>query len=171
MSTRFLPYDWFKLIVLILLIALLILFPRCVPEGGVPSTESEVQPVESAMPATQADTATQAPTTTTEAASQESPSAIVECDGALPVRLSGVGVRAVVVNALIPLRASPEVSSNNILRGLPIGSVVEITSLPVCTPYLTGANNWWGVRTEDGSEGYTAEGSAINPVYYLQELP
>lgn len=136
-----------------------------------PGAGTEVQPADSAAPPATADTAVQTPTISTEVTPQESPSTAAECTGALPVRLSGVGVRAVVVNALIPLRASPEVGSNNILRGLPIGSVVEITSLPVCTPYLSGANNWWGVRTVDGSEGYAAEGSAINPIYYLQELP
>jgi len=82
-----------------------------------------------------------------------------------------VGVRAEVINALIPLRGSPEVGENNILKGLSKGTVVEIISLPICTPYLSGANNWWGVRTLDGKEGYAAEGSAINPIYYLEEIP
>jgi len=65
------------------------------------------------------------------------------------------------------LRAIPDVGRNNILRGLPKGSVVEIISLPVCTPFLTGTNSWWGVCAADGREGYAAEGSAINPIYYL----
>jgi hypothetical protein len=79
-------------------------------------------------------------------------------------------VKVRVVNALIPLRASPGVVENNILAALPIGTELEVIGLPVCTEYLSGANQWWGVRMQDGRTGYAAEGSAINPVYYLEEI-
>ena len=171
MNTRFLTYDWFKLIVLLLLISLLILLPRCIPDTNATVTQQATHPAVSAEPTLTTEAATQAPTAKTETTPPESTSDAVVCDNALPTRLSGVGARAEVVNALIPLRASPEVGRSNILKGLEKGSVVEIISLPVCVPYLTGANNWWGVRTSDGREGYAAEGSAINPIYYLQEIP
>jgi len=180
MNTRFLPYDWFKLIVLLLLIALLILLPRCIPDTNTIVAQQAAQPVDSAESTLTTDAAPQALATTTEtaesvtsteAAPQEVTSDVMECTNALPTRLSGVGARAEVVNAFIPLRDSPEVGRSNILKGMPEGTVVEIISLPVCTPYLTGANHWWGVRTADGRIGYAAEGSAINPIYYLQEIP
>lgn len=99
-----------------------------------------------------------------------SASGIYACEGANPVRIAGVGAKVVVVNALIPLRSSPEALGENIIRPLPMGTPLEVTSFPVCTPYLGGANQWWGVRTADGQSGWAAEASALSPIYYLQEL-
>jgi hypothetical protein len=95
---------------------------------------------------------------------------ITACEGANPARLTSVGSRARVVNALIPLRASPDAESDNYIILMPKGSTLEIVKLPVCTPFLSGANLWWGVRTEGGLEGWAAEASAISDVYYLQEI-
>jgi len=95
---------------------------------------------------------------------------IVECEGAKPARLTTVGSHIKVVNALIPLRSSPDAESANYVLSLPKGTTLEIVNLPVCTRFLGGANLWWGVRTESGIEGWAAEASAINDVYYLQEV-
>ena len=95
---------------------------------------------------------------------------IISCAGANPVRISGVGARVQVVNALIPLRSSPDATNSNYVKSLPEGALLEIISEPVCTPYLDGANQWWGVRTEDGVEGFAAEGSAASDLYYLKAI-
>jgi sugar lactone lactonase YvrE len=95
---------------------------------------------------------------------------IQTCEGANPSRISGIGAVARVINSLIPLRNSPNALEQNIITGLPIGSRLEITSKPLCIPYLEGANLWWGVKTSFGMNGYVAEGSAISPVYYLEEI-
>jgi len=108
-----------------------------------------------------------------EAADSEDTEAKAEpapCDGANPVRISDIGAKVRVVNALIPLRLSPDATSSNYVLSLPEGSVLEIISGPVCTPYLDGANQWWGVRTEEGVEGFAAEGSAVSDIYYLEEI-
>lgn len=92
------------------------------------------------------------------------------CPNALPVRITSSEIIASVVNADIPLRGSPEVAANIILL-MPVGTEVKIISEgPVCTDHLTGANNWWEVQTSDGFTGYAAEGSAINPIYYLEAV-
>lgn len=95
---------------------------------------------------------------------------ITACEGANPARLTSVGSKVRVVNALIPLRSSPDAKSANYMLSLPKGTTLEIVNLPVCTPYLGGANLWWGVRTESGLEGWAAEASAISDKYYLQEI-
>jgi len=84
--------------------------------------------------------------------------------------LTLVGSQVRVINALIPLRSSPDAESANYMLSLPKGTTLEIVNLPVCTPFLGGANLWWGVRTNSGSEGWAAEASAISDVYYLQEI-
>jgi len=95
---------------------------------------------------------------------------ITACEGANPARLTSVSSRVRVVNALIPLRSSPDAESENIMLSLPKGTTLEIVNLPVCTPLLGGANLWWGVRSESGLDGWAAEASAISDVYYLQEI-
>jgi hypothetical protein len=95
---------------------------------------------------------------------------IQTCEGANSPRISGVGKKVIVMNSLIPLRYSPSAFEANILQGLPVGTILEITSLPVCSPYLSGANYWWGVKTATGLTGFVAEGSAISSTYYLREL-
>jgi len=94
---------------------------------------------------------------------------IKTCDGANSVRLSGIGAKVIVVNSMIPLRYSPSALESNILQGLPVGTKLEIISLPICSPFLAGANYWWGVKTTTGITGFVAESSAISPIYYLQE--
>mgnify|MGYP001128390133 CR=1 FL=1 len=74
------------------------------------------------------------------------------------------------MNALIPLRSSPQAGANNILSDLPIDTVLEVVALPVCTEYLEGANLWWQVRLPNGLSGWAAEGSAISPTYYLEMI-
>lgn len=95
---------------------------------------------------------------------------ITACEGANPARLTSVGSQVRVVNALIPLRSSPDAESANYMLSLPEGTTLEIVNLPVCTHFLGGANLWWGVRTDSGLEGWAAEASAISDVYYLQEI-
>ena len=97
-------------------------------------------------------------------------SEIPACEGAKPARLTLIGSPIKVVNALIPLRSSPDAESANYMLSLPKGTHLEVVSLPVCTRFLSGANLWWGVRTESGLEGWAAEASAISDVYYLQEI-
>jgi predicted membrane-bound mannosyltransferase/DNA-binding beta-propeller fold protein YncE len=97
-------------------------------------------------------------------------SEIQTCEGANPSRISGIGAMARVINSLIPLRYSPNALEQNIITGLSIGTRLEITSDPLCIPYLGGANLWWGVKTSYGISGYVAEGSAISLVYYLEEI-
>ena len=95
---------------------------------------------------------------------------IIICEGANPTRLNALGSQVKVVNATIPLRSSPDANSVNIIQPLSEGMILKIIKSPVCTPLLSGANLWWGVRTEGGLEGWTAEASAITDVYYLQEV-
>ncbi|HEY60609.1 MAG TPA: SH3 domain-containing protein [Anaerolineae bacterium] len=93
---------------------------------------------------------------------------VPDCPKAKPARISATGVKVRVVNALIPLRSSPQAGLNNILRDLPIGTELEVIAMPVCTEYLDGANLWWQVRLLNGLSGWAAEGSAISPTYYLE---
>lgn len=95
---------------------------------------------------------------------------VMDCPGANPARISGVGAKVIVVNALIPLRSSPSALGLNIIQPLPAGTQLEVISLPTCVPFLNGANIWWGVRTEHGETGFAAESSAIGSVYYLEEV-
>jgi len=174
MMPKFIPYDRFKLAVTIFLILLLILV-RCSMDSdkaAVPAIEPTAQAiVETPEAEPEATTApTVKPTAAPAVESTAESTAETACIKALPVRISGVGAKVRVVNALIPLRAGPEVKDGNILAALPIGTELEVIGLPVCTDFLTGANQWWGVRMQDGRTGYAAEGSAINPVYYLEEI-
>ncbi len=105
------------------------------------------------------------------AAAVSAPSGIPDCPLAAAARISGVGARVRVTNALIPLRTRPSVPSSSFLGPLPIGTELEVVSLPVCEPYLEGANLWWQVRTLSGKTGWAAEASAKKPVfYYLQQI-
>lgn len=105
------------------------------------------------------------------AAAVSAPSGIPDCPFAAPARISGVGARVRVTNALIPLRTKPSVSSSSFLGPLPIGTELEVISMPVCEAYLEGANLWWQVRTLSGKVGWAAEASAIKPIfYYLEEI-
>jgi len=170
MMPKFIPYDRFKLAVTILLILLLIVV-RCsagTDKAAAPAVEPTAQPIVETQEAAPA--ATTAPTVEPTAGAATESTSETACTRALPMRISGTRVKVRVVNALIPLRAGPEVKDGNILAALPIGTELEVIGLPVCTDYLTGANQWWGVRMQDGRTGYAAEGSAINPVYYLEEI-
>lgn len=236
MGKRWIAYDWFKLIVLLILIALLLLVRGCSGHAGslpapvqdgsaqvdasataaadakaavdttatkaaadAAATEAKAsadaaatkaaadaaaaakaaadaaQPSATAEPAasnTGTEGAAQAPTADgTQAGAQNATAEQLSaaCEKALPVRLSGIDVQARVTNATLTLRSGPEVA-NNVLGFMPVGSEVEVSALPVCTPYLTGANNWWQVKTAAGAVGFAAEGSAVNPVYYLEEI-
>ncbi|MCD6577469.1 MAG: hypothetical protein J7K66_05600 [Anaerolineaceae bacterium] len=95
---------------------------------------------------------------------------MMACDGANPARLTSLGSTARVVNASIPLRSSPNVDPENSMLLMPKGSILEVIKLPVCTPFLSGANLWWGVRTKSGLEGWAAEASALSDIYYLEEI-
>jgi hypothetical protein len=95
---------------------------------------------------------------------------LLSCPLANPVRISGMGQKVRVINAVIPLRASPAVNSRNILMPLVQGTNLEVVGGPVCTPYLDGANVWWIVRAPDGLKGYAAEGSAASATYYLTPI-
>ena len=95
---------------------------------------------------------------------------IPDCPKANPPRLHSIGQTVTVVNALIPLRSSPDATSKNFLQPLPVSSILKVVALPVCTEYLDGANLWWGVETEEGNVGWAAEGSAISSVYYLEAI-
>lgn len=92
------------------------------------------------------------------------------CPGANQTRISGTGAKVRVTNALVPLRSSPNAIEQNILQKLQIGTRLEVISQPVCVPYLGGANLWWEVKTISGKTGFVAEGSAISPLYYLEEI-
>lgn len=93
-----------------------------------------------------------------------------DCEGAVPRKIDSIGATVRVVNALIPLRSEPNAETDNIVVPLPEGTLVKVVGKPVCTTYLDGANLWWYVRTEHGAEGYAAEGSAIDDIYYLEEI-
>ena len=92
------------------------------------------------------------------------------CPLANPTRISGKGIRVRVINAIIPLRASPAVLDDNFLGKLEPGVELVILDGPVCEPYLDGANLWWRVSDENGREGWVAEASAISQAYYLECL-
>ena len=97
-------------------------------------------------------------------------SVALPCEGANPMRITSVGDSVRVVNNLIPLRSSPDATSANIVRALPIGTELKVVSLPICTPFLDGANQWWEVQTQDGQTGWVAEGSAVGSTYYLETI-
>jgi hypothetical protein len=175
--------DIFKTIVLLILILLLFLFIRYYYNPGVqaglpaPTQQSSSLP---AVPAAVAPTMaavtavpTPAPVPTVLPANSSIPitSKIPDCPQAAPARISGVGARVKVVNALIPMRTRPAVPSSAFIMPLHVGSLLEIISLPVCESYLDGANLWWQVRALNGKTGWAAEASAIRPVlYYLAEI-
>ena len=95
---------------------------------------------------------------------------IVECPLANPSQISSEGKMIRVINAIIPLRSSPDATTLNFVTSLEQETQLEVIGEPVCTPYLEGANIWWPVRTPNGMEGYAAEGSAISDLYYLEEI-
>ena len=172
--------DIFKTIVLLYCIAFL--FFRFIygssQKSGVAISQSQpanqpVAPLES-VPTVAVDVqpaANEPVTSPPLAASVSAPSVISDCPLAAPSRISGVGARVRVTNAIIPLRTKPSVPSSSLRGLLPIGIELEVISLPVCEPYLEGANLWWQVRTLSGKTGWAAEASAIKPVfYYLQQM-
>ncbi len=199
MGTRFLAYDGFKLIVLLVLLALLLAFSRVsiqpleIPaaavqlseetppqeqladlaaEASAGSAQSEVEEGASEAQTQPEDETSEGSTAQPETQAQSAAAAELSaaCPKALPVQLSGTGIRARVVNVELPLRRSPQVA-DNILRMMPPGTQLDVIGLPICTEFLSGANNWWKVRLPDGSSGFAAEGSAIKPSYYLEEIP
>ena len=100
----------------------------------------------------------------------ETASEVPDCLGANPRRIISIGSTVRVINAQIPLRSAPEAAGDNIIASLPPGTLLEVIGAPVCTPFLEGANLWWFVRAQDGTEGYAAEGSALTDTYYLEEI-
>lgn len=171
--------DIFKTIVLLYLIAFLFfrIFYGISSQGGMtsPQTQPVNQPV--ATPeAAPASAGVVSPTAAEPAVGRpvsaaSAPAGIPDCPLAAPARISGLGARVKITNALIPLRNKPSVSSSSFLGPLPIGTVVEVVSMPMCEPYLEGANLWWQVRTLSGKTGWAAEASAIKPFfYYLEEI-
>jgi len=199
MGTRFLAYDGFKLIVLLVLLALLLVFSRgsiqlpeipaavaqlseetppqeqpaeFAAEASAGSVQSEVEEGASEAQTQPEDETSEVSTAQAETQAQSEAAAELSaaCPKALPVRLSGTGIRARVVNVDLPLRRSPQVA-DNIIRMMPPGTQLDVIGLPICTEFLSGANNWWKVRLPDGSSGFAAEGSAIRPSYYLEEIP
>ncbi len=172
--------DIFKTIVLLYCVAFI--FFRFIysisPQGGLAAPQSQLanQPVATieSVPTAAADVlpAVNEPVTSPPlAAAVSAPSGIPDCPLAAPARISGVGARVRVTNALIPLRTSPSVASSSFLGPLPIGTELEVVSIPICEPYLEGANLWWQVRTLSGKIGWAAEASAKIPgYYYLQQI-
>lgn len=172
--------DIFKTIVLLYCVAFI--FFRFIysisPQGGLAAPQSPpasqpaatlktvptIVPIPSPVPIESA-------AVTAAAAAIPAASAIPVCPLSAPARISGVGARVRVTNALIPLRSKPAVPSSSFLGPLPIGTELEVISLPVCEPYLEGANLWWQVRTLSGKTGWAAEASALKPAYYyLQQI-
>ena len=240
MRTKFIAYDWFKLIVLLFLILLLLMFKSCMGQsdtllavspfektevaadlnkenssdnfpdstemdeiketsgsshgdeskvGSEDGSEQEIighsdsssdadglespqsnQQVDGASGASESSTIDESQTQVGDENGQEATALSGLCPKALPARLAGSEIKASVVNADIPLRSSPEVAGN-IIYIMPIGTqITTVSEMPVCTEYLSGANNWWKIQTSDGSIGFAAEGSAINATYYLEEV-
>jgi len=95
---------------------------------------------------------------------------VFDCSSANPARIKSIDEMVRVINAEIPLRSTPDAVSENFIISLAQGDLLQVTDEPVCMPYLSGANLWWPVRTDDGIEGYAAEGSAISDLYYLQPV-
>jgi hypothetical protein len=172
MNGRARDLDFFKVIVMLVLIFLLFLFMRSC-RGTLPEdvninsvTKAADQPIGTTMPIP-----TTTPNAVTTTPSSTTTPGIKACPLAAPARIGGVGSRVRVTNALIPLRSKPAVSTSSYIKPLPIGSELEVLSLPVCEPYLSGANLWWQVRALNGMTGWAAEASASRPaLYYLQEI-
>lgn len=174
--------DAFKTIVLLILFLLLLLFInffyRNSPQGrlAAPQSQPANQPAATLELVPTAVVASSPAATETAASTQvpavvSAPSKIPDCPLAAPARISGVGARVRVTNALIPLRTQPSVPSSSFLGPLPIGTELEVVSLPICEKYLEGANLWWQVRTLSGKTGWAAEASAVKPdLYYLEEI-
>lgn len=94
-----------------------------------------------------------------------------QCSSLNPSRIPiGSSSQLRVINALVPLRETPQVMDDNIITSLEPGEVLLTDGKAVCEPYLTGANLWWLVRDGEGREGWVAEASAISPVYYLEVI-
>lgn len=169
--------DLFKAIVLFILILMLFLFNRhykgapLVSSGILEQTQAQTVTLPPAFtqtsPASAASVPEQIPASTSD--SNATVANVPACQAA-PARISRVGVRVQVTNALIPLRAKPAIPSSYI-GSLTIGTQLDVIGVPVCVPYLSGANLWWQVRRVDGKTGWAAEASATKPVfYYLQEI-
>lgn len=90
-----------------------------------------------------------------------------DCTAAIRSRLA-VGTKARVISNL-NFRSSPDLI-NNLIRVNPIGTQLEVTGGPVCTPYENGTYLWWEVRSEKGETGWVVEGTLDGKSYFLEPL-
>jgi uncharacterized protein YfaS (alpha-2-macroglobulin family) len=95
--------------------------------------------------------------------SGELASAVPECPGSLPPRLS-VGASALVVTSPDPLRARSAPAVGEIVDLLYRGYALQVVGGPVCENNLL----WWQVRLRDGSSAWVAES---NTTEYFVESP
>jgi hypothetical protein len=94
---------------------------------------------------------------------------IVVCPLALPTRITSYGQATTLVN--LNLRDSPDITPDNWIMSLPSGTEVSIIEGPVCYTLQDGAFLWWGVETENGISGWSAEGSHNGVNYFLEPIP
>ncbi|HLF73439.1 MAG TPA: SH3 domain-containing protein [Anaerolineales bacterium] len=185
-SARAPGYDFFKLVVAILLLSLALILmwgtaPQVPPPGTVPASPTIILPTGTASPlpsatATTASTATAAPpsspsaTPVSEAATAPagSAAALTPCQAAMSRSRLQAGMRATVLRRL-NFRSSPGIQDNWVLTNLP-GTQIEIIAGPECLPHSSSAYLWWQVRLPDGRTGWSAEASLHGSSYFLEPV-
>jgi len=73
------------------------------------------------------------------------------------------------VTSRLHLRAGSGITQSILLTN-PVGTRLTVVGGPVCEPYQNRAYLWWQVRTTDGQEGWSAEGSTSTNFYFLQPV-
>ena len=108
------------------------------------------------------------PTPTPAAAQPATGSGTVDCSKAAPTRLA-IGKQAL-VSANLYERSAAGLDKPVLQTNLP-GQKLDIIGGPVCTPYGSGAYQWWNVKTSAGVTGWSAEASLDGKTYFLQPVP
>ena len=108
------------------------------------------------------------PTPTPAAAQPATSSGTVDCSKAAPTRLA-IGKQAL-VSANLYERSAAGLDKPVLQTNLP-GQKLDIIGGPVCTPYGSGAYQWWNVKTSAGVTGWSAEASLDGKTYFLQPVP
>ncbi len=94
--------------------------------------------------------------------------AVAECPDALPSRITPGGQVQVLSN--LNFRASPDIYEDNWLATLLPGTQLATLGETACTEYDFGSYLWWKVEREDGSVGWSAEGTATGTNYFLEPV-
>jgi len=94
---------------------------------------------------------------------------IADCPEALPSRITPGGQVQVIRN--LNFRTSPDLYKDNWVTTMLPGTKLSVLGDTTCANYDFGSYLWWQVEREDGSVGWSVEGAATSPNYFLEPLP